>query len=450
MQAHISRKKRTSGFRRTLVASEQTPFHRTGDSMSATAAPNSIAARTSRSLSLLLAVAVFINFVDRGNLATAAPVLATELHLSATQLGILLSAFYWTYAVSQLGAGWLAERYAVQRVIAAGFALWCIATILTGFASTFAMLLVLRLILGLGESVAFPCSSKMLAENVPVDRRGRSNGDIAIGLALGPAFGTYAGGMILARFGWRALFISLGVASLLWLIPWLAGPARTLSARPIEVVRAGASPSFLEIVRKRSALGAGLGHFCANYIFYFVLSWLPFYLVDVRGYSLERMATIGGLTYVMGALGAWCTGLVVDRWIERGASPHRVYATTLVASHIGSAVCLVGVFWGGPHVLDASLLAVGFTFGLASSMLYAVGQLLAGPSAAGRWIGFQGAVGNTAGIFGPAITGFLVDRTGSFYSAFGLAIGMSLVGVLAWTLVIPRIEPVEWGGAVAS
>jgi MFS family permease len=401
-----------------------------------------------RRLSILLAAAVFINFVDRGNLATAAPVVATELHLSATQLGILLSSFYWTYAVSQLGAGWLAERYPVQRVIAAGFALWCVATILTGFASTFAALLVLRLILGLGESVAFPCSSKMLAENVSVTRRGRSNGDIAIGLALGPAFGTYVGGMILARYGWRVLFISLGTLSLLWLIPWLTGPARTLPARHFE--RTNSAPAFLDIIRKRAALGAGLGHFCANYIFYFVLSWLPYYLVEVRGYSLTRMATIGGLTYVMHAVGAWCTGFVVDRWIERGESPHRVYANTLVVSHIGSAVCLVGVLLGGPHLLEASLLAVGFTFGLASPMLYAVGQLLAGPKAAGRWIGFQGAVGNTAGIFGPAITGFLVDRTGSFYSAFGLAIAVSLVGVLAWTVVIPRIEPVRWELAPAA
>ena len=401
-----------------------------------------------RQLSLLLAAAVFINFVDRGNLATAAPVLATELHLSATQLGILLSSFYWTYAVSQLGAGWLAERYPVQRVIAAGFALWCVATILSGFASTFAMLLVLRLILGLGESVAFPCSSKLLAEHVSMDRRGRSNGDIAIGLALGPAFGTYVGGMILARFGWRVLFISLGAASLLWLIPWLAGPARTLPVRAVENTNDG--PAFLDIIRQRAALGAGLGHFCANYIFYFVLAWLPYYLVEVRGYSLTRMATIGGLTYVMHAVGAWCTGFVVDRWIERGESPHRVYANTLVVSHIASAVCLVGVLLGGPVLLDASLLAVGFTFGLASPMLYAVGQLLAGPKAAGRWIGFQGAVGNLAGIAGPAITGFLVDRTGSFYSAFGLAIAVSLVGVLAWTVVIPRIEQVRWSAAIAT
>src|SRR6476646_11919057 len=116
--------------------------------MTADVAPRSRESRAGFQLAALLALAVFINYVDRGNLATAAPVLATELHFSATQIGILLSSFYWTYAVSQLGAGWLAERYPVQRVIAAGFALWCVATIATGFASTFVALLCLRLVLG--------------------------------------------------------------------------------------------------------------------------------------------------------------------------------------------------------------------------------------------------------------------------------------------------------------
>jgi len=403
-----------------------------------------------RGLALLLALAVFINYVDRGNLATAAPVLATELHFSATQIGILLSSFYWTYAVSQLGAGWLAERYPVQRVIAAGFTLWCVATIFTGLASTFAALLALRLLLGLGESVAFPCSSKMLAENVSITRRGRSNAIIAIGLALGPSFGTYVGGKILAHFGWRALFLSLGAVSLLWLIPWLTGPARALPLRRAEVAHEDAGPSFLDIVGKREAIGAGLGHFCANYTFYFVISWLQYYLVNIRGFSIERMAAVGGVTYLMNAVGSLSVGHLGDRLIERGESPHRVYVTTLVVSHIAIAVCLVGVLLGGTILFEVSLLAMGFAFGLGSTTLYAVGQLLAGPKAAGRWIGFQGAVGNLAGIVGPAITGFLVDSTGSFYSAFALAIGFSLLGVLAWTIVIPRIAEVAWSGRASA
>jgi len=418
--------------------------------MTAAVAPRSRESRAGFQLATLLALAIFINFVDRGNLATAAPVLATELHFSATQIGILLSSFYWTYAVSQLGAGWLAERYPVQRVIAAGFTLWCVATIFTGLASTFAALLALRLLLGLGESVAFPCSSKMLAQNVSIDRRGRSNALIAIGLSLGPAFGTYIGGKILAHYGWRALFLSLGALSLLWLVPWLAGPARTLPLRRADTTLQEASPSFLDIIGRREAIGAGLGHFCANYTFYFVLSWLPYYLVNVRGYSIERMAAIGGITYAMNAVGSWVAGHAGDRLIERGESPHRVYLTTIVASHIAVAVCLAGVLLGGPRLFAVSLLAMGLAFGLASTTLYAVGQLLAGPKAAGRWIGFQGAVGNLAGIFGPAITGFLVDSTGSFYSAFALAIVFSLLGVLAWTIIIPRIVQVEWRSGAAA
>ena len=203
--------------------------------------------RMARRIGMLLAVAVFINYVDRGNLATAAPVVQHEFRLSASQIGILLSCFYWTYAISQIGAGWLAERFRVERVVAVGFAIWSVATLLTGFAGSFAMLLVLRLMLGLGESVAFPCSSKMLATHVGIEKRGRANGAIAVGLAAGPAFGTFVGGMILARFGWRPLFLSLGALSLLWLWPWLTGPVRDLS--PVCAPDPADSPSYTKIIR---------------------------------------------------------------------------------------------------------------------------------------------------------------------------------------------------------
>jgi MFS family permease len=162
------------------------------------------------------------------------------------------------------------------------------------------------------------------------------------------------------------------------------------------------------------------------------------------------MATIGGLTYVMNAVGSWIAGHAGDRLIQRGESPHRVYLTTMVISHVSVAVCLMGVLLGGSRVLVVSLFAMGLAFGLSTTTLYAVGQLLAGPRAAGQWMGFQNAVGNFAGIVGPAITGFLVDSTGTFSSAFVLAIGFSLLGVLAWTVVIPRITEVNWKDALAT
>jgi MFS family permease len=391
----------------------------------------------------LLALAVFINYVDRGNLATAAPVITRELHLSATQIGILLSAFYWTYAPSQLVAGWFAERFAVHRVIAVGFAVWSIATILTGMASGFVALLTLRFVLGAGESIAFPCSSKMLAQHVAVDQRGRANGAIAVGLALGPAFGTFVGGLILARFGWRPLFLSLGALSLLWLWPWLTGPSRELTRTPVVATETG--PTFGDILRRRAAWGAGLGHFCSNYGLYFVLSWMPFYLVRERGFSIPHMAALGGGVYLVQAVSAFIAGWAQDRLMQRGETPNRVYKTTMAVSQLGTAVCLVGVVVARtPEVSSACLLLTGVAFGLGSSTLFASAQTLAGPTAAGRWVGFQNFVGNLAGVMGPAITGFLVDRTGHFSSAFALAIIIAILGLLSWTIVVPRIAPVAW------
>jgi MFS family permease len=398
--------------------------------------------RMARRIGMLLAVAVFINYVDRGNLATASPLVQRQFHLSASQLGILLSSFYWTYAISQIPAGWLAERFRVERVVAVGFAIWSVATLLTGLAGGFMTLLALRLMLGLGESVAFPCSSKMLATHVGIDKRGRANGAISMGLAAGPAFGTFVGGMILVRFGWRPLFISLGALSLLWLWPWITGPvrnlSRTLAPDPVQ------SPSYGEIIRRRASLGAALGHFCCNYGFYIVINWLPLYLVQERGFSIAQMSVLGGTIYLMQAGGAFAGGWALDRWIRAGATPDRAYKTMICASQTTTAMCLVGAIWAPPVASSVFLLLAGACFGPGSTTLYAIGQTLAGPPAAGRWMAFQNGVGNLAGILSPAITGFLVDRTGHFYSAFALAIAIMGIGVASWIAVVPRIAPLDW------
>jgi len=171
-------------------------------------------------LVVLLSIGVFINYVDRGNLATAAPVIQDELHLSARELGVLLSAFYYGYVATMVPVGWLAERYGAKVMLGAGALVWSAATLMTGFASTFTALLLLRLLLGIGESAAFPCASKLLAQSFGVARLGIANGVLSFGYLLGPAVGTLIGGLLLARFGWRAVFILFGACSLAWLLPW--------------------------------------------------------------------------------------------------------------------------------------------------------------------------------------------------------------------------------------
>ena len=144
----------------------------------------------------LLSLSVFINYVDRGNLSVAAPMLGRELALSPAQLGLLFSAFFWTYSLCQIPAGWLVDRISVTRVYAAAYLIWSVATLLTGFAHSITALLMVRLLLGLGESVAYPACSQILVRNFAEQERGRANSLIDIGAKAGPALGTLLGGLV--------------------------------------------------------------------------------------------------------------------------------------------------------------------------------------------------------------------------------------------------------------
>jgi MFS family permease len=390
----------------------------------------------------LLAIAAFINYVDRGNLATAAPFIKDELQLTSTQIGLLLSAFFWSYVPAQILAGWLAERINPYRTLAIGLALWSIATAASGVASGFAMLLALRVLLGLGESAAFPCSAKLLAQHLPADKLGSANGLIGVGMALGPALGTFFGGLLMARLGWRTVFVLFGLASLLWLLPWYFS-TRKASAQADGRAR-DFGPSFANILRRREIWGASLGQFCGNYAFYFVISWLPLYLVKARGLSVAQMAQIGGFIYLVYAASSFVTGRLSDRWIRSGAGTNRVRKTVIISAHVIMAASLVAAAMGDITVSVISLFCAAVAFGFNTPTLYAIGQTLAGPRVAGKWIGIQNCIANLAGIVAPIITGLVVDQTGQYYWAFIIAAVVATTGILGWGVMIRKVAPLDW------
>src|SRR5205823_159942 len=166
----------------------------------------------------LLLLSVCINYIDRGSLSVAAPILSKDFSLSASQLGYLLSAFFWSYTVCQLVTGLLADRYDVKWVYAGGFLVWSMAMAATGLVNSFAALFAARLVLGIGESVFLPSVSKIMVGLFPAERRGLPNAMVDVGTKIGPALSTLLGGLMIGRYGWRALFISVGLASLLWLL----------------------------------------------------------------------------------------------------------------------------------------------------------------------------------------------------------------------------------------
>lgn len=408
----------------------------------ASLAPHRQVSTHARWLVLLLGIAVFINYVDRGNLATAGPLLKAEFHLSNTAFGLLISAFFWVYAPAQLLAGWAAQRFCTYRVLAAGIALWALATIATGAAGGFIALLLLRLMLGLGETVMFPCASKLITDHVPPERYGQANSVTALGLSIGPAFGTYVGGLVMAHYGWRPSFYLFGALSLLWLLPWLR--LKRTTARPHATL--APAPSLLAIVRRRPAIATALGHFCVNYSFYFMLAWLPVYLVKVHGYSIQGMAEVGGLLYMIEAVSALIFGYLPDRWIAAGASANRARKTMMTGGLLISATALVAAAFGSADVALGALIVTKLLGGMTGSNIYATGQTLAGPAAAGKWIGFQNAVGNAAGIVAPLLAGWLIDQAGNFTIAFLVAAAVSLLGAFCWSVMIGRIAPLDWPG----
>ncbi len=214
-------------------------------------------------------------------------------------------------------SGWLADRFPPGIVFAAGFLFWLVATIATGFLSGFVAIYSVRLLLGAGESVAYPCYSRIFATNLPEHHRGRANALLDAGTKLGPAVGTFIGGLLLVRLGWRSFFVALGAGCMLWLLPWL-----TFMPRDRQPLGQSSEqlPSALELLRYRSAWGTFLGHFCGNYFFYFLLTWIPVYLVKERGFSIGRMSRLIALVFLAVALTTVATGWIADRFIGRGAS----------------------------------------------------------------------------------------------------------------------------------
>lgn len=399
-------------------------------------------ARAARSPIVFLSAAVlFINYVDRGTLSTASHMMQGDLHLDYLQMGLLMGAFSWTYTISQIPVGWLAERYGAHRVLAAGLIVWASATILVGFVNTFAMLLFLRLLLGVGESAGFPCVAKILAATVPPKGLGTANGIVALGYLSGPVVGTLLGGLLMARYGWRAAFWVFGSLSLLWLLPWsrVARGVRTAVSAGMED-----SPTLWMILKQPSLWGTALGLFSSNYTFYFMLYWLPGYLQAERGFSLIAMTQLATLAFAVNAASAFLAGWAIDKYLRRGGSANFGYKSVMAVAHVGSVICMLAMAVGSLKVALISVFVFQALCGASSPGVYAMCQILAGPRASGRWVGIQNSLGNLPGIIAPTLTGYIVKSTGHFTIAFVVAAAVSMLGVIGWIAMVPKLAELKW------
>src|SRR4051812_29961756 len=385
----------------------------------------------------LLFAASLINYFDRQALAYAMPLIAKDFDLSPAQQGVVLSAFFWTYAYLQIPIGLCADRFNLRWLYAGAFILWSVAQALTGFASTFAMLIACRMLLGIGECIYLSGGTKVVSLFFPLAERGLPCGLFDAGTRTGLVLEGLTIGLLVTAFGWRSTFVIIGFAALIWLVPWFAATPKKMR----DTSHTADSPrftwrEFASLLRSRDLLGVLIGFFCFDYYWYFLISWLPSYFVNVRHVTILEAGIRASIPMVVFGICQPLGGWVADRLALRGWEPAR--ARKIIISF---------AFLSGLLIIPAA-----FTTSKDLALLFISGGCLVGLSAANQLVLLQGCtprkdlglavgvynfVGNMAGIIGPILTGFIIKFSGGSYNmAFVLAAVMLAVSTLSYWFIV--------------
>ncbi|MGH9709706.1 MAG: MFS transporter, partial [Candidatus Acidiferrales bacterium] len=363
----------------------------------------------------LLFAASLINYVDRGTISVALPLIARDFHFGPEIKGILLAAFFASYALMQIPVGWAVDHLNLRRFFAIMFLIWCAAQGLTGLAAGLGMLIFFRLLLGIGESIYFPGGVKIVSVLFAPADRGLPTGMFNCGIKAGLAIGAPLTALLIQRFGWRRMFVILGLTALLWLVPWLAVfpsrfPKHYASDRATDTAPQPQSRrQFVSF--DRNLLGICLGFFCWDYYFYLFLTWLPDYLMTVRHFRLLAAGLFAALPYLVFMVTEPLGGWIADRLVRLG------WSETVARKSIVTAAFLCGIFLiFATHVQSAThalwLIAGAGLAGFGAGNVVVFPQACAPEDQVGIWTGFMNFAGNLGGIIAPVATGFLIARTG--------------------------------------
>jgi MFS family permease len=390
----------------------------------------------------LLFTASLINYFDRATISFALPLISKELHLGPEAKGVLLSAFFWSYALLQIPMGVLADRVNLRWLYAVAFTLWSVSQGLIGFATGLGTLILFRMLLGVGEAIYLPGGSKIVSLLFRPAERGLPCGLFDAGTRTGLVIEGVLVPWMLIHYGWRASFSFVGFAALLWLVPWFLTAPRDLQGRAdprASTIRPGFGPTVRALVTNRNLLGIVLSFFCFDYYWYFLVNWLPDYLVTGRGLTILSAGLYAALPYfVFGAsepIGGW----LADWLIRRGWSETRARKGVVTVAFLTGLLLIPAARVNTPGVAVA-LIVGGCLVGLATGNLLVILQSCAPRDAIGLWTGVYNFIGNIAGILSPLITGFLIQRTDSYTPPFILAAVMIALGPLALWFIVTELS----------
>ncbi|HMH11971.1 MAG TPA: MFS transporter [Edaphobacter sp.] len=398
----------------------------------------------------ILSIAGVVNYIDRGSLAIANTTIRSDIGISATRMGVLLSIFSLSYAISQLPIGILLDRFGERMVLGAGMFLWSLTQSATGFVRGFASFVAARVGLAVGESPFVVSAVKAVNDWFDVRDRatpmGIVNASTTIGQAIAPPLLT----ITMLAFGWRGMFMLIGIPGLLLSIAWFAfyRDRKDVSLNESELAYLKASGregnpsriSFSEwrsLFNKRTVWGLMLGFGGINYTVWLYMSWMPNYLESEHHVSVAKTGMIAVIPFSCGAVGMLLSGIIADFLVRSGIPPIRSHRTLLVIGMTCSAACtlLVSYVPSATGAATAIGMALFFTY-LAGNSGWGLVQSIAPREIVGSVATIQNFGSFVCASFAPVITGWLLDRTHSFHLTLVICSMVSILGALSYLLIV--------------
>jgi ACS family D-galactonate transporter-like MFS transporter len=368
----------------------------------------------------LIFFGIVISYIDRGNLSIAAPSIMRDFAIAPGAMGLLLSAFFWTYGAFQIPAGAFLDRVGIRRGYALGFLVWSIASASIAVSRGTGDIIGMRLVLGMAESIGPLASLSFIRNKFQGQDQGLPTSIYIAGQSIGPALGALVGTMLLDRFGWRMMFALTGLGALIWLPCWLlAAPAD--EAHPVRVESMGTRAwTWQSLFRNRGFWALSLCILLASYYWYFVLTWVPTYLVVSRGFSTLAMGRVISTGLFTVAVTNVLAGYSADK-LARGAGVFRVRVLFAAAGYLGTAAILLLLV-----LPDRAWIAPVFTFsmcatGMGNASFWAIAQHVSPANMTGRTIGFLNTLSQVAGVAAPLVTGWILGPERHFGPAILVA-----------------------------
>lgn len=392
----------------------------------------------------------FIAYIDRVNISVAAPLIREEMGLTSSQLGLVFSAFAYPYAAMQILGGWMSDKFGPKKVLIALSLIWGVATVLTGFAGSVLMLVVLRFALGIGEGGAFPTATRAFTYWMPVAERGFAQGITHSFARLGGAITPPVVLAIVAAAGWREAFIVLGAVSLGWTVLYAfvfkdsPDQHRRVSAQELQEIgyqrgecqqAAKAATPWRRLFRRMWLVT--FVDFCYGWSLWVYLTWLPSYLKEARGFDLKQLALFTALPLMAGVVGDTLGGVLSDRIFRRTGNLRLARGAILFLGLAGSLMFIVPMTSTADAINAVILLSLSFFFlELTNAVLWSLPLDIAG-----KYAGTAGGMMNTgfglAGMVSPVVFGYLIERTGSYDLPFMISAALLGVGALASLFINP-------------